>query len=445
MYTNTDFLILREIRQRLKDPNSEFYKYNWDVHGRLKQKPPPGNWRFWFTIGGRGVGKTRTGTEWVRSLVENAKEPLHIGLIGQTVADVSKVMIRGIKSGLLDISPIWFKPTYVPSKREIIWPNGCKATTYSGDTPDQLRGPQHHYIWMDEPAKFMYLEDVFDNANMGLRLGKTPKMLITGTPKPIEMLRKYKKKANIKRDFYYESKDGDVVMVFSSTYENESNLPEAFIRDMKDKYEGTRHGRQEIGGEILEDIEGALWNSQMIERNRIKTEDCPELAYVAVGVDPYGGAADGECGIVVVGKDKLRGSKDEPEIYYITHDFSGQYTPRGWGKKTVYAYNVVDANAVFVETNYGGDMAIDNIHNIDRNILVKKVVASRGKNIRAEPLAGLTEQNRLKFVGSFPILEDQMCTFQPHEPKQKSPDRLDAMVIAGQACMNRKGGGMKIY
>jgi predicted phage terminase large subunit-like protein len=295
-------------------------------------------------------------------------------------------------------------------------PSGAIAKTYSGEEPDQLRGPQHEIAWVDELAKFQYADETWSNLQFGLRLGNWPRVLVTTTPRPIQII----------RDLLLQSKtDGAVHVTRGSTYDNEANLAPEFIRAIRAKYEGTRLGRQELHAEVLDDLTGALWSRDMIERCRYKGE-LPEFSRVVVGVDPSGfdGETDDSQGIVIAGKGK-------DGFFYVLDDRSVRMKPEGWGRAVVAAYRDHKADRIAVERNFGGDMCRAVIQSVMPGAPVEAVSASRGKHLRAEPIAALYEQGKVRHVRPFPALEDQMCliTTQGWEGTG-SPDRLDAMVWA---------------
>jgi len=323
--------------------------------------------------------------------------------VGETKADVRDVLVEKGESSILSISPPWFKPDYEPSKRRVTWPNGAYATLYSGDEPDQLRGPQHAAAVVDELAKYKYPDATWSNLEFGLRGGDRPQVVVATTPRPIAII-----KALVA--------DPGFVVTRGSTYENIHNLPDPFVRRVVKKYEGTRLGRQELHAEILEDDPRALWNRKTIEGLRVV--EAPELVRVVVGVDPPGGAT--ECGIVAGGI----GLDGEA---YILDDRSLQASPNTWGREVVTCYHRNQADRVLGEANFGGDMVETIIRTIDPSIAYKAVHASRGKTARAEPVAGLYEQKRVHHVGQMPGLEDEMCTWVPGVTKE-SPNRIDALV-----------------
>ena len=338
-------------------------------------------------LAGRGFGKTRTGAEWVREQVERGGAQ-RVALVAATAADARDVMVEG-ESGILAISPPWFRPQYEPSKRRLTWPNGAIATTYSADEPKRLRGPQHDAAWADELCAWRYPE-TWDMLMFGLRLGQDPRVVVTTTPKTIPLLKKLMAART-------------TITTRGSTYDNAANLAAAFMADIVAAYEGTRLGRQELNAELLEDNPDALWKREaMLDAHRVS--GLPPLKRIVVGVDPSASGKGDECGIVVAGL----GADGHG---YVIDDRSRQGSPSEWALAAVTAYNVHQANALVAEVNQGGEMVETVLRTVDkeRRITYKAVHASRGKYTRAEPIASLYEQGRVHHVGSFANLEDQMC------------------------------------
>lgn len=378
--------------------------YDWPFWARPKQLPPPGDWRVWLIRSGRGFGKTRTGAEWVRYRAEHG--PYYpIALIGQTKADVRDTMVELGESSILKISPPGFRPHFEASKRRLTWPNGMTATIFSGDEPDQLRGPQHGTVWIDELAKFRYPKETWDNLMLGLRLGPDPRALVTSTPRPIPIIRQ------LLADRY-------TVDVTGNTYENANNLSPVFLSEVRRQYEGTRLGRQELYGELLEDVPGALWTRATLEAGRVKV--APELTRIVVAIDPAAtsGASSDETGVVVAGV----GADGHG---YVLDDLSLRASPDGWARAAIKAYHSYKADRIVVEANNGGEMCEYTLRTIDASVPITTVHASRGKQARAEPVAALYEQRRVHHVGNLPDLEEQLCGWVPGD---NSPDRLDALV-----------------
>jgi predicted phage terminase large subunit-like protein len=385
---------------------------DWRTVARPNQLPPDWEWRFWLVLAGRGWGKTRSGAEWVRSLVENNRAK-RIALVAPTAADVRDVIVEG-QSGILAISSSWCRPTYEPSRRRLTWPNGAIATTYSADEPERLRGPQHDAAYCDEVGAWRYPE-AWDQLMFGLRLGKNPRCVVTTTPRPIKL---------IKDLLAREGKD--VAVTRGSTYENRNNLAPVFLEQIVRRYEGTRLGRQELNAEVLDDVPGALWDRARIDAARVEHQ--PALRRIVVAIDPAvtsGEDAD-ETGIVVAGT-------GEDGHGYVLEDLSGRYAPIEWARIAVAAYRRHRADRIIAETNNGGEMVEATVRMVDPNVSFKAVHASRGKFTRAEPVSALYEQTRVHHVGMLPGLEDQMCSFTPdfdRERAKSSPDRVDALVWA---------------
>ena len=365
-------------------------------------------------MAGRGFGKTRMGAEWVRGLAH--KYPgCRIALVAETAADARDVMIKG-DSGLLNCDPTLSEDSWSPTNRCLTWPNGSKAYTYNGTTPDQLRGPQHHFAWVDELAKFEYMQDAWDQTQFGLRLGEHPQVLVTTTPRPLPLIKKL-------------VNDPDTVVTNGSTLDNAANLAKNTVKQLYERYGGTRLGRQELEGEILGDIPGALWNRENIDSNRLK--EAPEdLERVFVAVDPATSSEEGadEHGIVVVG---MARDSDGYARGYVLEDGTCKGSPEEWARKAVSLYRKWSADKIVAEKNQGGEMVSSVIRAVDRSVPIKLVHASRGKVVRAEPISSLYEQNRVHHVGRHDLLEDQMCIFSIDNIRNSStgsPDRVDALV-----------------
>ncbi|UTW56171.1 DNA-packaging protein [Kordiimonas sp. SCSIO 12610] len=400
--------------------------YDWDFWARENQQEPKGDWTHWLILAGRGFGKTRTGAEWVRMLVETSAAK-RIALIAPTIGDARRTMVEG-ESGLIAVSPPWNRPKFEPSKSQLIWPSGAIATLYSASEPERLRGPQHDAAWCDELCAWANARAAFDNLMFGLRLGARPRTCITTTPRPIALLKDLMAAKNTH-------------VTKGTTYDNLDNLAPTFADDIIKKYEGTRIGRQELNADLLEDVPGALWTRRQLDACRITegADELPDFTRIVVAVDPpvsVGEKAD-ECGIVAVG---LGGDG----CAYVLRDASIQgETPLGWAERAVNLYQAVSADCVVAEVNQGGALVETIMRQIDPLIPIKSVHARRGKYLRAEPVAALYEQGRVFHVGSFMKLEDQMCSFTNNghsgniitkrsveNRNLKSPDRLDALVWA---------------
>jgi predicted phage terminase large subunit-like protein len=399
--------------------------WDWRAWGRKNQIAPPGDWLTWLILAGRGFGKTRTGAEWVRECMCGTS-PLARGrfrrmaLVAETAADARDVMVQG-PSGILRNHPNDFRPRYVPSNRCLIWPNGAMAFTYNAREPDQLRGPEHDAAWCDELAKFRYAQETWDQLQFGLRAGE-PQQIITTTPRPIPLLKEI-------------MSDPSTVITRGNTQENRSNLADKFIKTVIRKYEGTRLGRQELAGEILDDIPGALWTRKMLDDCRVGVggRRLPEMRRVVVAVDPSGtqgeqsGSDDAigdDVGIVVAG---LGVDGDG----YLLDDRSINVSPAQWAREVVRAYSAHGANLIVAEKNFGGAMVESTIRTADKRVPIKLVTASRGKVARAEPVSALYEQKRIHHDGTFAELEDQLVLFRPEGYMGPgSPDRADALIWA---------------
>jgi phage terminase large subunit-like protein len=389
----------------------EALQYDWNFWARPSQIAPEGDWQVWLYLGGRGTGKTRSGCEWVRGQVESGHAG-RLALIAPTTADVRDVIVEG-PAGILACSKPSFRPLYEPSKRKLTWPNGAVAMTYSAEEPDRLRGPNHDGMLCDELAAWSDPEATWDMAMFGLRLGRAPQVAVTTTPRPIPIIRELLKSPNS-------------VITRGTTYENAANLAPSFLNKIITKYEGTRLGRQELNAELIEEVEGALWTHEMIERCRVKGRS-PDMRRVVIGVDPAvsSGGTSALTGIVAMGL----GADGKG---YVLSDRSGRYSPGEWAAAAVRLFDETRADRVVAEGNQGGEMVRYTLSTIRPNLPIKIVHASVNKMARAEPIAALSEQARIMFAGKFPELEDQLCTFAPLEG-QPSPDRLDAFVWAATA------------
>ena len=409
----------RFVEDASADELAELY-YVWREWARPSQLPPPGDWRVWLLLAGRGFGKTRAGAEYVRARVKEGAR--RIALVGPTAEDTRDVMVEG-DSGILAVSPPAEGPRYVRSKRRVVWPNGAVAALYSADEPRRLRGPQHDTAWCDELAAWRYPE-TWDMLMFGLRMmgpeGTGPRAVVTTTPRPIRLLREL-------------LADPKVVVTRGTTYDNRKYLAPAFFGQIVRKYEGTRLGRQELDAEILEDLPGALWSRGLIEACRSSVAPA-ELVRVVVAIDPAArsGETANETGIIVAGKDgEGRG--------WVLADLSGRYPPAEWAKAAIAAYRAHRADRIVAEVNNGGDMVEATLRMVDPNVPFRAVHASRGKIARAEPVATLYEQGRVRHLGALPLLEDQMCGFARDADTRPdagvggastSPDRVDALVWA---------------
>ncbi|MGF1545160.1 MAG: DNA-packaging protein [Parvularculaceae bacterium] len=375
-------------------------------------------WTTWLLLGGRGAGKTRAGAEWIRFVVGGARSPKRrIALVAEAYADAREVMIEG-PSGLRHIGLPAARPAFESSRRRLVWPNGSTAYCFSSEDPDGLRGYQFHAAWCDELAKWRHPEETWSNLQLALRLGDAPRQVVTTTPRPMPLLKRL-----LNADA--------CVVTRASSYANRENLAAAFFEEIASAYEGTRLGRQELLGEIVDDVPGALWSWDLIEAARLSA--VPGLARsldrIVVAVDPpvtSGPDAD-ECGVVVAGAIL---AENGGRLGYVLDDRSaGGLSPRQWAERAVAAYHDYDADRIVVEVNQGGEMAAAVIAQVDPGAPVRMVRATRGKRLRAEPVASLYERGRVRHVGAFAKLEAQMTSFDG-APSPSSPDRLDALVWA---------------
>lgn len=378
----------------------------WE-HGRADQRPPPwaDPWLVLLFRGGRGSGKTRGGSEITHRVTDH---PPRVGLIAATGPDLRDTIVEGV-SGILATAPPGKRPLWEPSKKKLTWPNGCIGQGFSAEEPDRLRGPELGFVWADEPAHYPLIDEVWSNMHLGLRDKRVehPKIVATTTPKPVPWMKKI-------------NADPMTVVRVVSTYANLHNLAEPFRNQILDRYEGTRTGRQELHGEILEDVEGALWSWDMFDR----VADAGDLTRIVVGIDPAGSAnrRSDETGIIAVGA-------DQAGHLYVLADRTGRYSPGGWASL---AHDLVDrlsGDVIVAEKNYGGDMVRHTLETTGHaTTRVRLVDSRRGKAIRAEPLVAYYEKHKVHHVGDLTDLETELTTWVPGEGD--SPNRLDALVHA---------------
>jgi len=414
------------------DPDSMLW--DWSLWGRPEQQAPPGDdWNIWAYIAGRGAGKTRTAAEWVR---EQAKYTTtgqrRFALVARTAADVRDVIVEG-ESGIINVTPPSERPLYEPSKRRLTWPNGNTATCFTADEPDSLRGPQFTHAWGDEVAAWRQTPDAagmtaFDNLRVGTRLGANPKIMVTTTPKRVPLL--YALIAEAERT-------GKVVITKGSTLDNSGNLSSAYLDAITGVYAGTRLAAQELYGEMLDDVEGALWTQELIDRGRESAMPIGTPLRV-IGVDPS--VAENprdECGIIVCA------STGERDLYkrqsWVLEDASILGSPDVWANKVVQMARKWGCPVV-AEVNQGGALVRNAINTIDPTVKVLEVHSKYGKALRAEPITLAYEQNRVHHVGYLADLESQMFSWIPGETS-KSPDRVDALVHALTALLIKPPAG----
>ncbi|HYF52832.1 MAG TPA: terminase family protein [Salinarimonas sp.] len=384
----------------------------------------PEGWTTWLMLGGRGAGKTRTGAEWIHALALGKPwvtgAPLgRFALIGETFADVRDVMIEG-PSGLRAVAEDEERPVFVAARRRLEWPNGAVAFAYSAEDPDSLRGGQFEAAWGDEVAKWRQADAAFDMLQFGLRLGERPRQILTTTPRPIPLVKRL-------------LADPRVAVSRMRTADNAAHLAGSFMAGIVDSYAGSRLGRQELDGELIEDRPDALWRRDRIDGLRVR--EAPPLARLVVALDPpaSSSARADACGIVAAGV-------DEDGTAFVVADATVQgLGPAGWAERAVGLYRTLSADAIVAEVNQGGEMVTAVLRQVDPSVPVVAVRATRGKYLRAEPVAVLYDGGRVRHVGALPDLEDEMCAFAPGA-KGPSPDRLDALVWALTHLMLRGEG-----
>ena len=413
----------------------EIDRTNWARLARPEQRTPEGDWLTWLLLAGRGFGKSRTGAEAIRAFVcgptpLTAGRYSRVALIAETSADARDVMVEG-PSGLLSIHPSAFRPIFQPSKRRLTWPNGAVATLYNAVEPDQLRGPQHDLAWCDELAKWAYAEEAWDQLQFGLRLGARPRQIVTTTPRPIPIIRKLIKAA-------------DTVITRGHTLDNRANLAPSFLTKIMERYDGTRLGRQELAAEVIDDVPGALWTRETIDRARAPVI-LPDMERIVVAVDPSGARGSDDDGADSIGI--VAAGKGVDGRAYILADRSCKLSPDGWGRRAVATYHGMEADRLIAERNFGGAMVEHVIRSVDSNVSYKEITASRGKVVRAEPVAALYEQGRVSHVGDdLTALEDQMCQMTGTGfTGEGSPDRCDAAVWALTELMLEGGAPSLVF
>jgi len=393
------------------------------------QLPPDGDWRVWMIMAGRGFGKTRAGAEWVRSIAE-ADGTARIALVAANLGEARSVMVEG-DSGLLACSPPEFRPIYEPSLRRLRWANGAEATLFSAAEPESLRGPQSSHAWCDEVAKWSNAHDratsTWNNLQLGLRLGRDQRILATTTPRAVPLVRRLLEAEG-------------AIITRGATRHNAGNLPASFLQAMAREFGNSVLARQELNGELLEDIEGALWTRSLIERCR-DVEPSEPMSRVVVGVDPPASERGDECGIVVCGL-------GETGVARVLADCSvAKVSPERWARAVAAAASAWNADRVVAEANQGGQMVASVLRAAELSLPLRLVHASRGKAARAEPVAALYEAGRVRHAGMFAALEDQLCGLVAggdYEGPGRSPDRADALVWALSELMLQRRGEPRI-
>lgn len=391
---------------------------DWAWWRRADQQPPAGDWHVWMLLAGRGFGKTRTGAEWVRAFAE-ATPGARIALVAASLHEARQVMVEG-ESGLLAIAPDAQRPDYESSLRRLTWPNGAVATLYSAAEPDSLRGPEHEAAWCDEIAKWPQGEAAWDNLMLTMRIGTQPQVVATTTPRGVPLVRRL-------------IKEPGVAVTRGATASNRLNLSPRWQATMAAIYGGTRLGRQELDGELLEDVEGALWTHALIERCRVDADSVGKLVRVVIGVDPPASARGDACGIVVAAL--LR----DDRLAVLEDASVARAAPGVWAQAVAAATARWGAERVVAESNMGGDMVAETLAQADAWLPVRAVHASVGKARRAEPVALAYERGRVVHAGAFAALEDQLCGLQiggGYAGPGRSPDRADACVWALAALLD---------
>ncbi len=398
----------RTIVASVRDEEFEALFESWAIWARHEQLPPPWFWNIWLIVAGRGFGKTRAGAEWVNAKAEVAGT--RIAVVGPTEDEARRVMVEG-SSGLLACAAAAARPVWEPSRGQLSWPNGSTGHVYSGANADSLRGPEHDFAWGDEIAKWAQMEAAWSNLRLGLRRGVLPQALLTTTPRPLPLLRALLASA-------------EVAVTRGRTADN-PHLPQGFVKAMTAEYAGTRLGRQELDGELIDEAQGALWTRAMIEA--VRERALPKLQRVVVGVDPPASVGGDACGIIVaaLGSDGCG---------HVIEDASAAgLSPEGWAAAVAQAAARHGADRVIAEANNGGNMVESVLRAADAGLPVKLVNASRGKAARAEPVALLYARGLVKHLGAFPALEDELCGLIAgggYEGPGRSPDRADACVWA---------------
>ena len=415
---------VKDIFEQLGPQKTEELKHDWMFWARDNQlEPINDDWNTWFINAGRGFGKTRSGVEWVRDNVKRGVK--RIAAVASTNSDIERVMVKG-ESGFLSVcwkgdrtyagKKMGF-PEWSPTKRTLTWENGAQVQFFSAEEPERLRGPQFELAWCDETAAWNKDMDTWQMLQFCMRLGKHPRIMVTTTPKPTKLIRQI-------------LKDPKTVVTTGSTFDNSANLANTYLTAVKEQYEGTRLGRQELYAEVLEEAQGALWTTAMLDDASVKHEVVPDLSRIVVALDPAvtSNAESDMTGIVVAGID-ING------IAYVLGDYTDRLSPQGWASKAIQLYHQYQADRIVAEVNQGGDMVKQTIHGEDPTVPYKAVRASRGKFARAEPVSALYERGLVKHVANPPDgsslneLETQMRTWEPLG-SIGSPDRLYALVWA---------------
>jgi phage terminase large subunit-like protein len=424
----------RTLPDKLSKEERSAVPWNWPLWARAAQLPPQGAWRVWLIMAGRGFGKTRAGSEWVRMIAEG-NPAARIALVAASLHEARSVMVEG-ESGLIAVSPPQLRPRYEPSLRRIVWPNGAQALLYSAAEAEALRGPQHSHAWCDEIAKWDdnqgQARRAWDNLLLGLRLGEAPRIVATTTPRAVPLVRRLTAQVGAEEQ---------VVLTRGSTHDNAANLPGRFLADVAGEFGGTLLGRQELDGELIDHLPGALWTRALIERCREVPDVAATMTRVVVGVDPPASAEGDACGIVVCGI-------GEDKIARVLADASVEKaSPERWARAVAAAAQAWSADRVVAEANQGGAMVEAVLRAAHAALPVRLVHATRGKAARAEPVAALYEAGRVRHAGLFARLEDELCGLLPggtYQGPGRSPDSADAAVWALTELMLGRAGEPRI-
>lgn len=403
----------------LNEDEARALLYAWEFWARPQQLPPDGDWHIWLILAGRGFGKTRAGAEWVRHIAAEYGKEAKIALIAASFHEARAVMVEG-ESGLLNIMPAEERPEWLSSLRRIIWPNGAEAQIYSAASPEALRGPQHSHVWCDEIAKWDMsggkAQSAWDNMKMGVRLGDNPQILATTTPRNVPLLK-----------LLLEREGQKMHVTRGSTMDNKAHLPASFLAEMAMQYDGTTLGRQELLGEMLEEVDGALWSRALLERCRAEALQQEEYRRIVVAVDPCATSGGDGCGIIVAGL------TTDNHIHILADMSMDKASPEKWAAQAAQAAEIWGADRLIAEANQGGEMVKSVLLACNAQLPVQLVHASRGKTARAEPVAALYEAGRVFHTQVFARLEDECCGLMTgggyHGPG-RSPDRADALVWA---------------
>jgi phage terminase large subunit-like protein len=420
----------------LSMPQLEMLRTDWAAWARPDQLPPPaavggGDWTVWLVLGGRGAGKTRTGAEWVRSLAmgdaaQGVRPAGRIALVAETYADVRDVMVDGV-SGLLSIHPKADRPVWEVGRRRLVWPSGAVAQAFSAEEPEALRGPQFDAAWCDELAKWSNAELAWDNLQFALRLGRRPREIVTTTPRPTALLKRL-------------AADPKTALTRTPTTANAYNLAPAFLDQVVGRYAGTRLGRQELDGDFVDERPDAFWSRAQLEGLRIEPRPPEALTRIVVAVDPPSGSGPASrCGIVAAGR------MADGRFAVLADATEEGARPEVWAASVAALFRSLEADGIVVEINQGGDMAESVLKGADPSLPIRKVRATRGKHVRAEPIAALYARGLVRHAGQFPKLEDEMCLFGPDGLADgRSPDRLDALVWALTALSEAERGRPRV-